>query len=305
MATYLERYCDGEHEDVWNELVKLGESVRQEPTYADALAVARETMRRVRANIEILIQRLIHIGFVFGYDHRLLEQLPNTQSALDWGRYFEMSAWVREQPPIFLSAKLVEEEIAEKAVLDHPFHFDNEVELLQEERPRPMRHFIDEIEQVMGPIPLSVRAWYEEVGAVNFFGYHAQWKELTPSYANRHPEGGGAYSLMNYCDPLQVCALDERCMAQIHQRYVPGKTYLFEFAPDRHFKDYCAGTSTPNAFVFPDAGVDAIIGTSYSSSTFVEYLRVSLKWAGFPGMMEWPTVPKEALAFLTHNLPPF
>jgi hypothetical protein len=54
---YLERYLVGEHEQVWAELVALGEAVRDEPVYSDALVVARETMRRARWNIETLIPR--------------------------------------------------------------------------------------------------------------------------------------------------------------------------------------------------------------------------------------------------------
>lgn len=52
---YLARYVASEHEQVWAELQSLGAAVREEPVYTDALAVARETMRRVRHNIEMLI----------------------------------------------------------------------------------------------------------------------------------------------------------------------------------------------------------------------------------------------------------
>lgn len=62
MPTYLERYLAGEHEPVWSELVALGPAVRQEPVLADASAVAYEVVRRARANIETLIDRLQHTG---------------------------------------------------------------------------------------------------------------------------------------------------------------------------------------------------------------------------------------------------
>jgi hypothetical protein len=65
--SYLERYLSGEHEQVWAELVAQGKAVRAEPLYSDAVAVARETMRRVRWNIETLIPRLRKIGYEFGY----------------------------------------------------------------------------------------------------------------------------------------------------------------------------------------------------------------------------------------------
>lgn len=65
MASFLSRYLDGEHEQVWAELLALGEQVREEPLYSDALAVARKTMNRVRYNIELLIPRLTELGYQF------------------------------------------------------------------------------------------------------------------------------------------------------------------------------------------------------------------------------------------------
>jgi hypothetical protein len=55
--SYLDRYRAGEQTEAWAELVALGPAVRQEPLVSDALAVARETMHRVRENIERLIPR--------------------------------------------------------------------------------------------------------------------------------------------------------------------------------------------------------------------------------------------------------
>jgi hypothetical protein len=68
MASVLERYVQGECEQVWDELVALGDQVQAEPLHADALAVARETMWRARANIETLVPRLQRLDYKFGYD---------------------------------------------------------------------------------------------------------------------------------------------------------------------------------------------------------------------------------------------
>ena len=65
MATYLQRYIEGEHEAVWDELLALGPAIREEPLYTDALAVARETMTRVRYNVELLVARLRTNGYKF------------------------------------------------------------------------------------------------------------------------------------------------------------------------------------------------------------------------------------------------
>jgi hypothetical protein len=52
--TYLERYQQGEHEAVWHELQALGEGVCARKIRDDARAVAIETMRRARLNIQTL-----------------------------------------------------------------------------------------------------------------------------------------------------------------------------------------------------------------------------------------------------------
>lgn len=66
MATFLERYLQGEYQQVWEELVLAGDAVRYEPLHADALAVVQETMRRSRENILRLIARLSALGYAFG-----------------------------------------------------------------------------------------------------------------------------------------------------------------------------------------------------------------------------------------------
>lgn len=66
--TYLERYLNGEYEQVWAELLALDGQIREEPLYSDALAVAHETMSRVKHNIELLKQRLYELNYKFVAD---------------------------------------------------------------------------------------------------------------------------------------------------------------------------------------------------------------------------------------------
>ena len=63
---YLERYQNGEYEQVWKDLQALGEDIRKEPYHTQAREVAAETMRRVRRNCERIISRLRAWGYVFG-----------------------------------------------------------------------------------------------------------------------------------------------------------------------------------------------------------------------------------------------
>jgi hypothetical protein len=161
--SFLTRYQRGEHIEVWDELESLGATVRDEPVYSDALAVARETMRRARHNIELLIPRLQQVGYDFGYawlepraalEQRVQQQLtpdevrslaqelgvPEDALAPDEHENESLLDWAREQPPI----------------LAQP--------------PDDIEHLLGELEQSIGPLPLALRAWYEQIGAVNFVG---------------------------------------------------------------------------------------------------------------------------------------
>jgi hypothetical protein len=140
-TTYLERYLAGEHEPVWAELQALGAEVRAEPLYSDALAVAHETMRRVRHNIELVIPRLHALGYRFG-------EIPHAYGWEEWEREFT-KAYPVFQPPPPATARV-----------------------------------LDDLEKRVGVLPLSLRAFYLEIGGVNFVGTHP-WAD------------GGTY-----CDPL-------------------------------------------------------------------------------------------------------
>ena len=107
--TFFDRYAAGECEKVWDDLVALGHEVRHATYFADAYAVAKETMGRVRCNVEIVAARLSSIGYEF--------ERPE-------------SVFV---PPI---ANAVTQ--------------------------------IERIEESLGPPPLSLRAFYEVVGSVDF-----------------------------------------------------------------------------------------------------------------------------------------
>jgi hypothetical protein len=62
---YIERYKNGEFEQVWNDLQSMGPSIRDDEFFSQAQAVATETMERVRRNCETIISRLTKMGYVF------------------------------------------------------------------------------------------------------------------------------------------------------------------------------------------------------------------------------------------------
>lgn len=305
-ATYLERYLAGEYEQVWTELVALGEQVRAEPLYADAWAVACETMRRVRANIERLIPRLVKVGFIFGYDHLFQDTLQENQPmrGSDWVAYLDVLEWSRRQPPVLLPAQLAREyrdyivSLGFRLATYGPARFDPGVAAPD------MRAHVEELERLVGPLPLSLRAWYTEVGAVNFYGFHPSWVRFM-SLPDDLPVARDRY-LMSECDPLQVCVLDAARMEALREQHAArGRLHQFEFADDPYFKDYTAGSSTPFVFGVPNPSMDGTLSGSIPRLTFVEYLRRCLHWAGFPGMAAWKSTPDDDLSFVTEVLVPF
>jgi hypothetical protein len=65
VGVYLERYKNGEYKAVWSELTALGNGILKPDIYGDAVTVARETMKRVRYNVELLYKRLIELKYEF------------------------------------------------------------------------------------------------------------------------------------------------------------------------------------------------------------------------------------------------
>lgn len=135
-TSYQERYLHGEHEQVWAELLALGEQVRDDPFAGDARAVAYETMRRVRYNLDLLIPRLRARGYTFGYGWAIARGALTVAGAAEYER---------DEPPL------------------SPPEGD-------------LSAVIAEIERRAGILPLSLRAFYEVVGGCNFVGAHPLWE---------------------------------------------------------------------------------------------------------------------------------
>jgi len=225
--SYLERYLNGEHKAVWDELLAVGENVRQQPLYDDALAVARETMRRVRHNIELLYQRLTDIDYRF----------------LDPKRAY--------RPPV-----------------------------------GNITQALDRFKTEFGTIPLSLQAWFEIVGGVDFRGDHPDlcgYDGYPVSYAVDYhvhdPEGSFPY----YADPLFFDDVEAAIFWLEDRPGVP-----IESEPPRHLivPDWImkAGVSGGNyEILLPNSAMDAPLERDPRNQTFVGYLRTSFRWGGFPG----------------------
>src|SRR5262249_17433287 len=77
----------GEYAAVWDDLVALGPRVRQTRYLADATAVAADTMRRARQNVDLLLKRLDEMEYRFlsaeGYEESHREAAKRLEHMLD------------------------------------------------------------------------------------------------------------------------------------------------------------------------------------------------------------------------------
>lgn len=237
MESLLSRYEGGAYEQVWDELVAYGPAVREEPLLAEALAVARETMRRLRANLALLLQRLDAAGYVFTDT-----PVPRWQGP-------------RADAPAQIRA----------------------------------------LEALVGPIPLSIRACYEMVGAVNFQGHHPALEQRTDDRWDALP------------DPLIIFPIDS-IIADCRERLEDPEwdrdwPLDLPLAPDiRHKADISGGG--PYGVYVPDAAADAPLQKEWHATSFVNYLRICLRWGGFPGLERYAHPPTEFLQYLTDGLLP-
>jgi len=63
---FLDRYINGQCKEVWAELVAMG-TIEDAEVLSDAQAVASETMKRSRQNVETIINRLMEMKYEFLY----------------------------------------------------------------------------------------------------------------------------------------------------------------------------------------------------------------------------------------------
>jgi hypothetical protein len=327
----LRRYRAGEREAVWAEMRALGPEVRKEPHGEDAAAVARETMRRARHNVALIIRRLDQIGYQF-WNGEQGTLGPQTHKMAISGRLVEFAspeaaarqalnldpsripdAGMRRHveqarqrlasllDPFLAQQKLSEERQAERmakraAITDH----------LKDEGvfSPPGKAGIASIRQLEEKgmiLPLSLRAWFEEVGDVNLAGAH-------PALCFWEDENFPGV----YADPLMVTSdhFEFELEGWVEDRDAGGEPdgifpvlgwdakmkARLAVAKEQLDDGYC--------MALPDAGADAPLAREPHKTTFVDYLRIAFRWGGFPGWEQQDKRPKKELNFLAEGLLP-
>ncbi|HEX9037606.1 MAG TPA: hypothetical protein VF808_11515 [Ktedonobacterales bacterium] len=278
MATYLQRYLDGERETVWAELMSLGPNVRGEAVFSDAQAVARETMLRARANVEILVERLTTLGYQFvsealSDDHPA--HVPPTAASLAALRALE-----DVYGPLPLAIETWHEIVGAVDFMGaYPrlsaYERIDPGALLMSFRGQPVRVSVFPEARILGP---------------------ATPADLQP---NQDPTS----------DPLVVWPCIEALVDEAPEQSgedVGGDTERFSLciAPDALHKANTSGGDGPH-IAFGDSGMDApMSGDDWEGVPFVAYLRIAFAWGGFPGLRNEPNPPRDLLAHLCEGLLP-
>src|SRR5712692_4970034 len=125
------------------------------------------------------------------------------------------------------------------------------------------------LEQLAGPLPLSLKCWFEEVGCVNLIG-------LFP--ANERGYGP-------VLDPLYIESVE--MVLQVVTRFVERGGWEEEpvvlLSPDCYHKYGYSGAGSYN-IALPCKAIDAPFLNEPHHTTFANYLRICLQWGGFPGL---------------------
>lgn len=130
---------------------------------------------------------------------------------------------------------------------------------------------VNEFEQLIGSIPLSLRVFWEVVGAVSLVG--------------RTPDGWPSFTDPLVVEPPDFCISDYREWREYIEEDKENENELFiaAIAPDIFHKDNVSGGG-PYGFSLPNAAIDGVLVNEGHDLTFVSYLRFALlEWGGFPG----------------------
>jgi hypothetical protein len=276
---YLDRYMSGEHEKVWQELRALGQAVREDPHAADALAVAYETMRRVDANVRSVTTRLREMGYAFKTEAvRTEDWVRQAESAMDIAA--KMGQPSPATPHIQNVLQMMNEmmgKLGEQIARVKSTESDPTVRAHVPPGP-DARKQIARLEKAVGVLPLSLRVFYEVVGAVDWTGSHPG---LSPKDS------------MVCSDPLVVFgidgALEEACERVENE---DSEDICITIAPDDLHKADTSG-GDPYEIGLPNLGADAELLNERHRLPFVEYLRLCFRFGGFPGYDAMDCVPAE------------
>jgi hypothetical protein len=134
------------------------------------------------------------------------------------------------------------------------------------------RRLVVEVERRAGPLPMSLRAWCEMVGEVNFMGSHPKLntyfqssggQEIAQGFLSLFAKHGGPASTTGN-SLRQGVELTQRLLSEVTQRMKTGQPRSPELeAGVRASKEFLAGFQRPPASEGPDVDSDPLVVEPY------------------------------------------
>lgn len=124
---------------------------------------------------------------------------------------------------------------------------------------------IQQVERLVGALPLSLRAFYDVVGAIDLIGRH---QGIAPSGSSVAPDPLVVFGVEDAFAECESMDDDERSVITI--------------APDDLHKANTSG-GDPYAVAVPDQRADGVLLDERHNLLFVDYLRLCFRYGGFSG----------------------
>ena len=179
--------------------------------------------------------------------------------------------------------------------------------LYSELRTRPRaedQEVMRRIEEITGaPLPVSLRAFWEAVGGINFV-----W-----DYESGKAPNLGVELPMDEMDPL--CVDTPGVVTHVFEEWEDQRSgidpeladpFSLDLAPDYLHKANVSGGG-PYGIELPFLGADPVFANEAHELPFVDYLRLCFRWAGFPLLERYADRPdvREFLGVMGKGLEPF
>jgi hypothetical protein len=139
---------------------------------------------------------------------------------------------------------------------------------------------IGRIEREIGRVPYAVASFWRKIGSVDLTGGHPQWKGCV------YPD-----ALVVYPADAGIVELDEFLSDRV-LRLEANFPFVIPIAPDFYHKSNTSGGMFYNV-ACPAPSDDPTVDNEPHHLPFLDYLDLTLSWAGFPGLANstshnWP-----------------
>lgn len=153
-----------------------------------------------------------------------------------------------------------------------------------------IRARIEELEALIGPLPIFLRAAFEFLGSWNFMGDHPDW----PKSAHVRLRPVKNEQDVWFTDPFVFCSL--QMIWDDTEGWDGSSDFLLSFSGDAMTKaGYSGGLYS---IKIPSQEADPLILGEEEKLSFIEYLRQSLRYGGFAGFEKIPERPQKFINIL-------